>query len=854
LLLGLALTGLLLVVLGATVGWGLHQRRQATRHQVETLLHQSDNLAEQAAASPANEQALARYREAASLTEQAWQLLQAAPGGRALQEQVQLRREQLRNAVGLREKDQAFVDRLAEVRAQKEDQPGNADADGRYRTAFRENGLDVEKQPVDALASAIAARPASVVRDVVAALDDWCGERRRLRRSADQWQPLLALARALDDDPWRNDLRRLIEPPAGAVNPPVLAVELASQLTRAHAPALPLLVAEVEQMRRRLALLELARRADLKELPPASVQLLAAQLRHEGEHAETVRLLRGAVNHHPEDAWLSNDLALALHYQPRPRLDEAIRFYSAARAVRPEVGHSLAHALLQRGQNEEAVALFRELARRRPDNFNHTFCLGTCLAQLDRHDEAVVALRRAVRLGPRSAIARASLAQSLGRTNRPTEAEEHFHAAIALEPESGQLWVWLGEFQFNRRRFAEAEASFRRGVALSPNALEGWFRLAYLYGEQNRTTEAIRCYNELLARAPDHAAGLSNLAMLLWHQGQVERARQLLETAVRLEPNLVRARQNLGRLLAQTGRYAAALAHLQFALAHEPDNVLNLNGLAVALFQVGRPEEGITHYERSLELEPKQPIVLYNLGNLYAGQGRLGEAVCCLLRAVELDPTYAEAWCNLGQNLRRSGLFVEARDALAHGHALGQQRGWAYPSARWLHDTERLVAVEPRLGDLLKGAGPADNVERLTAVRALFFLGRHGDSVRMLELALDAEPELAGRPGAFSRPRAAASALLMSLAPEQDARRRAVLRRKALRWLKQEVEHVRLLFAERPALAREAAAALAGEWQLWPLRDPQALADLPADERTRFSAVWNEAQRLAALAQTVGAP
>ena len=48
------------------------------------------------------------------------------------------------------------------------------------------------------------------------------------------------------------------------------------------------------------------------------------------------------------------------------RRDEAIRFYTAARSIRPETAHELAHALEKRGESDEAIAVFRDLKRLRP--------------------------------------------------------------------------------------------------------------------------------------------------------------------------------------------------------------------------------------------------------------------------------------------------------------------------------------------------------------------------------------------------------------------------------------------------------------------------------------------------------
>ena len=57
------------------------------------------------------------------------------------------------------------------------------------------------------------------------------------------------------------------------------------------------------------------------------------------------------------------------------RRDEAIRFYTAARSIRPETAHELAHALEKRGDSDEAIAVFRDLNELRPGDARHLGCL-----------------------------------------------------------------------------------------------------------------------------------------------------------------------------------------------------------------------------------------------------------------------------------------------------------------------------------------------------------------------------------------------------------------------------------------------------------------------------------------------
>src|SRR5581483_1585979 len=132
------------------------------------------------------------------------------------------------------------------------------------------------------------------VLGVAAALDDWALERRRLRRPPAEWQRLVAVTRALDQDPWRDALRALDYAHLG---------------------------------NERDKLCELVRTAHVADLPAASVQLLGRTLAEAGENELAVKVLREAQPFRPGDVWLNYELAEALARQVPPQWGEAVRFY-----------------------------------------------------------------------------------------------------------------------------------------------------------------------------------------------------------------------------------------------------------------------------------------------------------------------------------------------------------------------------------------------------------------------------------------------------------------------------------------------------------------------------------------------
>ena len=181
----------------------------------------------------------------------------------------------------------------------------------------------------------IKARPPSVALALAAALDDWAAIRRAKRQDAAGAARLSAAARVADPDPWRNELRDR------------------PRSTRHGGPADRLAgpgqVGEV----RRAGPVSLHLLGDRPERVPAITTL-----------AESV--LRTAQQRHPGDVWVNYDLGRC--WSSGRARDEAIRFYTAARAIRPETAHELAHCLEKRGESDEAIAVLPRPGAPAPGN------------------------------------------------------------------------------------------------------------------------------------------------------------------------------------------------------------------------------------------------------------------------------------------------------------------------------------------------------------------------------------------------------------------------------------------------------------------------------------------------------
>ena len=303
----------------------------------------------------------------------------------------------------------------------------------------------------------------------------------------------------------------------------------------------------------RLAVLrELARSAPGAALPPVSLDMLGAALLASGDTAEAERVLRQAQHNQPGDVWLNYDLAQALKALGRP--EEMIRYYMAARSLRPETAHELAHELEANGEIEEAVSIFRDLAQRRPKVLRHFNCLRMMLQSHGRTQEGEEVLdtflasnRQAISLKPDDARAHAQLALALLHKGDFVGAVAEAREARRLNPDL-KADVGLHE-EAERGLNSEAAAIFGYEELARGNDLDvamGWFRAA-----NSLRSDDVKAHAQFaLARQRDLDATIA-----------ASRA------AVLRNPDLAEAHCNLGHALRQKGEYAESRA--EFEKGHE---------------------------------------------------------------------------------------------------------------------------------------------------------------------------------------------------------------------------------------------------------------------------------------------
>jgi tetratricopeptide (TPR) repeat protein len=508
------------------------QQRQARMARAELAMAEAGRLRDEAVKEPDNDEkwlvAERGIAEAARAIADAGRS-EATERLAAMRDHVHAGREAAR-------RDRKLLDALYSVRSSKQDLR-HSGTDARYTEAFREAGLDIDGAPAEEIAAKLRVQPAVVLDSVVAALDDWALERRAGKQPVSRWRRPLEAARAADPDGYRDRVRTAL--------------------------------LNIDSKAREKELRNLATAPEAAKLPPPSAVLLASALRDLKAYEPAVALLRAVTGRHPRDVWANYELAAMIREFQPTHLEEAARYYTAARALQPETAHDLAHLLLEMRRDTEAFAIFDDLVQLPKHDSRDLICYGIALSDRLMKESGEI-LQRAetearteVQLNPDDALAHRNLGSALRILGKYDEAVFHLSEAIRLEPDDPSTHVWLAVALSGQGKMEESIAVLRETIRLKPDYPEAHSGLAGVFDRQAKPDAALAEAREAIRLKPEEAKFHIELGLRLATQQRFDDAIAEFRTAQRLNPEYPTAHCSLGMVVYGLGDYAMAASELR---------------------------------------------------------------------------------------------------------------------------------------------------------------------------------------------------------------------------------------------------------------------------------------------------
>jgi eukaryotic-like serine/threonine-protein kinase len=555
------------------------------------------------------------------------------------------------------QRDRKLVERLDRIRLERfllGEKWVPQETDKSYSATFREFAIDVDQlAPVEA---GRRLKERSNPLELAFFVDDWALVRLETQagnssdaKVPDNWRALIALARAVDPDSWRDSLRSQVgAPDRDVVN--------------------------------RLAVDEKA----LETQPPRSLVLLAQVLEAQGNTTEAERVLKRAWRRRPDDFWICSQLA-------KISQKETVRFASDAVALRPEIASA-------------RMTLAQTLARlNQPVPFRITTGGAMGWATFVNESPETWALHTEVVRKGFHAIGSENQAQMLDAFfymisvvhGKPRcevhnvvpyyfsiddEIVEQCKEAVRLAPDVSSFHHRLAEVLIHQQeRSGEAFAEYRKAIELLPQDPNLRHAYACQLALCGRPDEAIRAYDEaegVLSAEKEQQSKLPFPAQfhlfagsLLQKEGKTHAAYSEFRRSLLLaEENLVIVFASFVHAVATPEEEIDALRE---RLRSHPAESFTISRLGAVLRSQGKSDDEITLYREAIGRKPKLPEIHGFFARVLEAQGKpvesrteFAEETSLLREVVRQNPEFTDARVKLAEALIDQGKWDEGREEL----------------------------------------------------------------------------------------------------------------------------------------------------------------------------------------------
>jgi tetratricopeptide (TPR) repeat protein len=386
---------------------------------------------------------------------------------------------------------------------------------------------------------------------------------------------------------------------------------------------------------------------------------------------------------------VGDDFQAAFAHHQRGELEQAKAIYR--RIVERQPGHADAWHLLglvshQQGRNDEAVELISRAISINGSQGGYHNHLGAVQAVLGKLDQAEASFRRALQLSAVDPQVHYNLAALLNLQGRPEEAIEHYRRAIELNPRMAEAHFNLGNLLRERQDWIGAEQSYAAALAARPNYVKALTSLASVRLKLNKLDESEAAWRQVIQLDPRHVEAHFRLGSALQSRGRLEEAISFLRTAALLDQHHFEAQNNLGCAHRSLGQMDEAIACFQLAIHAKSDFAEAYCNLGSVLHEKKDLPAAENYLRKSLELRPDFAGALSNLGAVLQGQKRYQEAEQTYRQGLALDPDLPDLLVNLGSCLAVQGKAPEAIEILTRSVALnGASAPARYSLAAALH-------------------------------------------------------------------------------------------------------------------------------------------------------------------------
>ena len=210
-------------------------------------------------------------------------------------------------------------------------------------------------------------------------------------------------------------------------------------------------------------------------------------------------------------------LEAAIELHQRGEIEEAVALYGDILTADPgnaDASHFLGVARHQLGDSDEAIELLQNSLERAPGNVNAINNLGNIFSEVGELARAEECYRKVLELAPRHTDTLINIAVAQRGLGKAGEALEVIKKAIEIDPEHPLAWHNLGNAYRDLKKFDEALSAYRESERLEPISAKASLEIARILVLIDKKDEAIEVVERVLTREPDNAIAHHMMASL----------------------------------------------------------------------------------------------------------------------------------------------------------------------------------------------------------------------------------------------------------------------------------------------------------------------------------------------------
>ena len=327
-----------------------------------------------------------------------------------------------------------------------------------------------------------------------------------------------------------------------------------------------------------------------------------------------------------------------------------------------------AKQLMAEGKFQQAIALYRELDERVPNDPGLKLNLGMALHLAGKKREAIPELERAVKLDPKLAPAWLFLGATHLQLGDAAAALKPLRTVLQLQPDQHQARQMLADALLSLDRLAEANSEYRQLTSEDPQNAQAWYGLGRSYELLSSTA-----FEKLQKLDPESAYVLSLLAEARLREQQLSGSFYLYRRALEQMPNLHGLHSAVAEIYRQSGHpeWAETEQHREKALpsldctsralechfiAGEYEDLIataKSTMTPASLYWMTRAynELALTAFDRLGQLPPS-PELHELKAHIYNNQKKYSEAAAEWRQALQLLPADLQIKKNLALSLK----------------------------------------------------------------------------------------------------------------------------------------------------------------------------------------------------------